>query len=195
MREQTMQLARVGVMAAAILTVATARAPKPDFSGTWTLDPAAAPASGGRRAGGALGSGPVTVTHTADTLTITRTMNGAPVSLTYKLDGKGSRNVLVGRDGQRANALSTARWDGPRLTIVTRRDVGGRVLESRHVWTIAGSTLTVETTNASGTRKRVYKKLRGRAPAATDWLAHQDLPSHSDTSAVGSKRTVFEPGV
>ena len=195
MREQTMQLARVGVMAAAILTVATARAPKPNFSGTWTLDPAAAPAGDGGRSGGALGSGPVTVTQTAETLRIERTMNGTPVSLTYQLDGRGSRNVLVGRDGQRANALSTARWDGPRLTIVTRRDVGGRVLESRHVWTIEGSALTVETTNASGTRKRVYRKRRDRAPAAADWLAYQVFPHHSDTSAVGSKRTVFEPGV
>lgn len=195
MREQTMQLARVGVMAAAILTVATAWAPKPNFSGTWTLDLATAPAGDGGRGGGALGSGPVTVTHTAQTLTIARTMNGAPVSLTYQLDGTGSRNVFVGRDGQRASALSTARWDGPRLTIVTRRDVGGRVVEARHVWTIAGSTLTVETTNASGTRKRVYRKQRGRAPAATGWLAHHALPNHSDTSAVGSKRTVFEPGV
>jgi hypothetical protein len=189
MREQAMQLARAGVMTAAILTVAAAWTRKPDFSGTWTLDPASAPA------GGALGSGPVTVTHTADTLTVARTMNGAPVSLTYKLDGKGSRNILVGRDGRRAHALSTARWDGPRLTIVTRRQVGGQVVESRHVWTIAGGTLTVETTNASGTRKRVYRKQRGRAPAAADWLAHQGLPSHSETSAVGSKRTVFEPGV
>lgn len=195
MREQTMQLARAGVMAAAILTVATARAPKPNFSGTWTLDLATATLADGSRGGGALGSGPVTVTQTAETLTVARTMNGTPVSLTYTLDGKGSRNVLVGRDGQRANALSTARWDGPRLTIVTRRDVGGRVVESRHVWAIEGSTLTVETTNASGTRKRVYRKQRGRAPAAIDWLAHQTLPSHSDTSGVGSKRTVFDPGV
>jgi hypothetical protein len=189
MRDQAMQLARAGVMAAAILTVAAAWTRKPDFSGTWTLDPASAPA------GGALGGGPVTVTHTAETLTVARTMNGRRVSLTYTLDGKGSRNILVGRDGQRAHAVSTARWDGHRLTIVTRRTVGGRLLESRHVWTIAGTTLTVETTNASGTRKRVYRKQRGRAPAAASWLAHQFLPSHADTSAVGSKRTVFEPGV
>jgi len=45
-----MKLARVGVIAAAVLAVATlAWAQKPDFSGTWTLDPAAsdAPAGGG----------------------------------------------------------------------------------------------------------------------------------------------------
>jgi hypothetical protein len=195
MREQTMQLARVGVVAAAILTVATAWAPKPNFSGTWTLDPSTTPAGAGARGGGALGTGPVTVTHTAETLRVERTMNGTPIRLSYQLDGRRSRNVLVGRDGQRADALSTAWWDGPRLTIVTRRDVGGRVMESRHVWTMAGSTLTVETTNASGTRTRIYRKQRGRAPGAADWLAHQVLPSHSDTSAVGSKRTVFEPGV
>ena len=40
-----MKLGRVGVIAAAMLAVATvARAQKPDFSGTWTLDPASAPA-------------------------------------------------------------------------------------------------------------------------------------------------------
>jgi hypothetical protein len=39
-KEQTMKLARVGVIAAAIFAVATvAWAQKPDFSGTWTLDP------------------------------------------------------------------------------------------------------------------------------------------------------------
>ena len=43
-----MKLARVGVITAAILAVATvAFAQKPDFSGTWTLDPASAPAAGG----------------------------------------------------------------------------------------------------------------------------------------------------
>ena len=47
-----MKLARVGVIAAAILAVATvAWAQKPDFSGTWTLDPASAPAAGGGVAG------------------------------------------------------------------------------------------------------------------------------------------------
>ena len=48
-----MKLARVGVIAAAILAVATvASAQKPDFSGTWTLDLASAPAGLGRRGSG-----------------------------------------------------------------------------------------------------------------------------------------------
>ena len=157
-----MKLARVGVIAAAILAVATvAWAQKPDFSGTWTLDPANAPAAGGggrEGGGGALGNGPATVKQTADALTIERTMGDATVTLTYKLDGTESRNMMMGRGGQPADSVSTAKWDGPKLTIVTKQEMDGQVSESTQVWTVEGSTLTVETTNARGTQKRVYNK-------------------------------------
>ena len=158
-----MKLARVGTIAAAILAVATlAWAQKPDFSGTWTLDPASAPAAGGGGGrgggGGALGNGPATVKQTADTLTIERSMEDAKVTLTYTLDGTESRNMMVDPGGQQADSLSTAKWDGPKLTIVTKQEMGGQITESTHVWTVEGSTLTVETTNARGTQKRVYKK-------------------------------------
>jgi hypothetical protein len=152
-----MKLARVGVIAAAILALATvAWAQKPDFSGTWTLDPASAPAAGGD--GGALGNGPATVKQTADALTIERMIGDAKLTLTYKLDGTDSRNMMIGQGGQQADSLSTAKWDGSRLTIVTKQEMDGQLSESTQVWTIAGSTLTVETTNARGTLKRVYKK-------------------------------------
>jgi hypothetical protein len=155
-----MRLARVGVIAVAILAVATvAWAQKPDFSGTWTLDPASAPAAGGRGGGGgALGNGPATVKQTADALTIERTMGDDKVTLTYTLDGTESRNMLMGRGGQQADSLSTAKWDGRKLTIVTKQEMGGQVTESTQVWTVEGNTLTVETTNARGTQKRVYKR-------------------------------------
>jgi hypothetical protein len=158
-----MKLARVGMIAAAILAVATvASAQKPDFSGTWTLDPASTPdaggGSGGRGGGGGLGNGPATVKQTADALTIERTMGDARVTLTYKLDGTESRNTFVGRSGQSIDSVSTARWDGPSLTIVTKLEMDGQVRESTQVWTVGGSTLTVETTNARGAQKRVYKK-------------------------------------
>ena len=158
-----MKLARVGVIAAAILAVATvAWAQKPDFSGTWTLDPASAPAAGGGGGGGGgrgvLGNGPATVKQTAEALTIERTMGDATVTLTYKLDGTESRNTMIGRGGESVDSVSTARWDGPKLTIVTKQEMGGQVTESTQVWTVDGSTLTVETTNARGTQKRVYKK-------------------------------------
>ena len=154
-----MKRGRVGVIAAAIFAVATvAWAQKPDFSGTWTLDPASAPAAGGGGGGGALGNGPATVKQTADALTIERTMGDAKVTLTYKLDGTESRNMMMGRGGQQADSMSTVKWDGPKLTIVTKQEMNGQVAESTQVWTVEGSTLTVETTNARGTQKRVYKK-------------------------------------
>jgi hypothetical protein len=158
-----MKLARVGMIAAAILAVATvASAQKPDFSGTWTLDPASTPdaggGSGGRGGGGGLGNGPATVKQTADALTIERTMGDVAVTLTYKLDGAQSRNMLMGSAGQPADAMSTATWDGSRLTIVTKQEAGGQLSEFTEVWSVAGSTLTVESTTASGTQKRVYKK-------------------------------------
>ncbi|MCI0430128.1 MAG: hypothetical protein L0210_06250, partial [Rhodospirillales bacterium] len=111
---------------------------KPDFSGTWTLDPASAPAAGGGGAGGvgrgggggALGSGPATVKQTADALTIERTMGDVKVTLTYKLDGTESRNMMMGRGGQPADSISTAKWDGPKLTIVTKQEMDGQVTES-----------------------------------------------------------------
>jgi hypothetical protein len=151
-----MKLARVGVIAAAILALsAVAWAQKPDFSGTWTVDAASAQAAGG---GGALGSGPATVRQTADALTIERTMGDDKVTLIYKLNGTESRNIVMGPGGQPADSVSTVKWDGPRLTIVTKQEMDGQVTESTQVWTLEGSTLTVETTNARGTQKRIYKK-------------------------------------
>ena len=152
-----MKVARMRVIAAAILAAATvASAQKPDFSGTWILDQAGAP--GGGRGGGALGNGPATVKQTADALTIERTMGDAKVTLTYRLDGTESRNMMMGRGGQPADSMSIAKWDGPRLTIVTKQESDGQVTESTQVWTVEGNTLTVEATNARGTQKRVYKK-------------------------------------
>ena len=48
------------------------------------------------------------------------------------------------------------RSDGRRRLDEIRLD--GQVTESTQVWTLDGSTLTVETTNARGTQKRIYKK-------------------------------------
>jgi hypothetical protein len=162
-----MKRARVGIIAAAVFAVtslAFAQA-KPDFSGTWTLDAeasgmAAPPAGGGGGrggGGGALGQGG-TIKQTADALTIERTMGENKVVLTYKLDGTESKNTMMGRGGTPMESVSTAKFDGPKLTIVSKQDMGGQMVESTSVWTVSGSTLTIESTNARGTQKRVYKK-------------------------------------
>jgi hypothetical protein len=168
-----MKRARTGIIAAAILAVASvAFAQKPDFSGTWTLDPEAsgmagapgggAPGGGGGGGrggfgGGALGNGG-TVKQTADTLTITRQMGDQTVTTTYKLDGTESKNTMMGRGGQQMESTSTAKFDGQTLVITTKMDMGNGPVETTQKWTVSGSTLTVESTNARGTQKRVYKK-------------------------------------
>jgi hypothetical protein len=161
-----MKLARVGVIAAAVLAVATlAWAQKADFSGTWTLDAEAsgAPAGGGGGGGGrgggrgGLGQGG-TVKQTATELSVERTMGENKVTSTYKLDGTESKNSMMGRGGAPVESVSTAKWDGPALVITTKTDMGNGPQESTQKWTVSGSVLTIETTNARGTQKMVYKK-------------------------------------
>ena len=171
-----MKLARVGVIAAAVLAVATlAWAQKTDFSGTWALDAEASGApAGGAPAGGAPGGGGGgggrgggrggglgqggTVKQTATELTVERTMGENKVTSTYKLDGTESKNSMMGRGGAAVEAVSVAKWEGPALVIVTKTDMGNGPQESTQKWTLAGSVLTIETTNARGTQKMVYKK-------------------------------------
>lgn len=161
-----MKVARVGVIAAAILAVTTlAWAQKPDFAGTWTLDAAASEAPGGggggrgRGRGGILGMGPTTVKQSATELTVeSTTQDGTKMTRTYKLDGTESKNTMMGRGGQQMEAVSVAKWDGAKLSIVTKQSMGDQTFETTEVWSVDGSTLTVESTNARGTTKRVYKK-------------------------------------
>ena len=151
-----MKKARVGVIAAVVLSLASvAWAQKTDFSGTWTLDADAsgATAGGGRGGFGGLGMG-ATVKQTGDALTVERTMGDNKVTLTYKLDGTESKNTVMGRGGQQMESVSVAKWDGSKLVITSK--VGEN--ESTQVWSLAGNVLTIESTSARGTLKRVYKK-------------------------------------
>jgi hypothetical protein len=157
-----MKVARIGIIATAVLAVATlAFAQKPDFSGTWTLDPEASGmpagtgggATGGGRGGGLLGQ-TGTIKQTPDTLSIDRTMGDNKVTSNYKLDGTESKNTMMGRGGTPMESVSTAKWDGPKLIITTKAGEN----ETTQVLSLAGNVLTVEITNARGTQKRVYKK-------------------------------------
>ena len=151
-----MKRATVGMIATAVLAVATmafAQA-KPDFSGTWAPDAAAAPAApagtGGGGGGGGRGmAGPMTVKQAGDTLTIERTMGDNKVTQTYKLDGSESKNA--GRGG---DVVSTAKWDGGKLVITTKTDNGDQV----QTWSMEGGNLTIERTGGRGAGKMTYKK-------------------------------------
>ena len=156
-----MKLARTGVIAAAVLSVATmAFAQKPDFSGTWTMDPASAPAP--PAGGGAVrmaAPGPMVVTQTADTLTIERVAGETKIVSSYKLNGAESINKrTMGQMGE-VEIKSKATFDGAKLTIVSQQPgrEGGSI-EMTETWSLDGGNLVIESTNPRGTQKRVYKK-------------------------------------
>lgn len=152
-----MKLARVGVIAAAILAVATvAFAQKPDFSGTWTPDPAAAGGGGG---GGRGMGGPMTVKQTADTLTIERTFGENKMTSNYKLDGSETSYKQMGRGGNEVEVKATAKWDGSKLVITEKRPgQDGAINETTQTWSLEGGNLKIDRTGGRGPSSTTYKK-------------------------------------
>ena len=163
-----MKLARTGFMAAVVLAVASvafAQA-KPDFSGTWTLDPEASgmqAGGGGGRQGGRGMMGPMTVKVSGTTMTVERAgMGGNTMTTTYKLDGTESVNKMTmgrGENMREVETKATAKWDGAKLVISTQRPgQGGEMMTSTETWSLDGGNLVIETTGGRGGGKRVYKK-------------------------------------
>ncbi len=155
-----MKLARTGVLAAAVLSIATlafAQA-KPDFSGTWTPEQAADAAGGGGGRGRGM-AGPMTVKQSGDTLTIERTRGENTVTETYKLDGTESENKMTGRGGE-VVTKSTAKWDGSKLVISTQRPgQDGAMMTQSQTWSMEGGNLVIERPGREGAvNKTVYKK-------------------------------------
>lgn len=157
-----MKLARTGIIAAAMLAVATvAFAQKPDFSGTWTLDPEASGMTGGGGGGGRMGrgAGPMTVKQTADTLTIERTRGENKTATTYKLDGTESVNTMMMIRGGEVEVKATAKLDGSKLVITEKRPgQDGNVMETTQTWSLDGGNLVIERSGGRGAAKQVYKK-------------------------------------
>lgn len=147
-----MKRARIGMLAVAALAVATvAFAQKPDFSGSWTPEPAAgAPAGGG--GGGRMGGmmGPMTVKQTATELTLERAgREGAVMSTVYKLDGTPTKITM----GQ-GEATVSAKWDGNKLVITQKFGEN----ESTQTWSLANGVLTIDRTGGRGPSTTTYKK-------------------------------------
>ena len=84
---------------------------RPDFTGVWVPQPSKtnAPASGGTVA---LPPSDLTIQHTANSLSISRTAFDVVNTQTYKLDGSESTN----KSGAMTRE-TRSRWDGPRLVI------------------------------------------------------------------------------
>ena len=166
------------IMAVALAALVALPAPgraqaRTDFSGSWTFDAARsdpAPAVG-RRGGGGGGRGggggvptSLTITQTATQITIERTMGQGSTSGVYKLDASESTNVL----GDVFLSRSKVSWDGPKLVLTTRKDMGlgpnGPMSEeSNEVLSLDGGVLTIVATTrvapaSAQTRKLAYNK-------------------------------------
>jgi hypothetical protein len=148
-----MKRARTGMIATAVLAVATlafAQA-KTDFSGSWApeADPAAAAPTAGGGGGRGMGGGPMTIKQTATELTIERQGPNGAISQVYKLDGSESK-ISMGQ----MEATATAKWDGPKLVITTKSERG----EQTQTWSLAGGVLTIDRTGGRGPSSTKYKK-------------------------------------
>jgi len=145
---------------------------KTDFSGSWTFDASKsdAAAAAGRRGGGGgrVGAGgpaaAMTVTQSPTHITIDRTIGQGATSAVYKLDSSESTNLM----GDVFLSRSRVSWDGPKLVITTRKDLGltpsgPMAEESKEIFTLEGGVLTVVTTTrippaGEQTRRLVYNK-------------------------------------
>ena len=130
MRRMTAVLSAAAIVMATVGVFAQA---KPDFSGTWTLVPAADAGGGGGRGGGRGGGGgatwgqSATVKQSGTSLSVTYTTGregAAPVTLTYDLSGKPSTNKMMRGGGEAVDQVSTAAWVGNSLVITTKTAQG-----------------------------------------------------------------------
>jgi hypothetical protein len=145
---------KLAMTAAFVVALAVAGyAQKPDFSGTWTpdVDPAAAAAPAGGGGGGGRGmAGPMTVKQTPEDISVERQGRNGAMTTVYKTDG--SEFEVAGRGG--AMMKATAKWDGGKLVITTKTDMG----EQKQTWSLADGKLTIERDTQNGPMKTVYKK-------------------------------------
>ena len=145
-----------GVMLAFVVVAVAFAQGKPNFSGKWTPEQGAAPAGGG---GGRGGGGPMTVTQNDKQLTVERTMGENTMKTVYNLDGTESKNEVQGRNGV-TTQVSTAKWDGSKLTITTKFEGPNGPVERTQTWSLsADGKLQIEQPGQGGNMvTRTYTK-------------------------------------
>lgn len=155
---------------------------KPNFSGTWKLDPSQSQMGGGmggRQGGGGGGAGggrqgagmaaqELTITQDGTTLRMTMTVMGEARTLSYAIGGGPSTNAAaMGR--MSGESVTTTTWNGNALITSGTTNVttpqGAMSIQMREVRTVSadGKTMTVETTRTTqmgeNTTKMVYTKM------------------------------------
>lgn len=127
----------------------TAAQKTPNFTGTWTLQPPARPAT---NIGGVTGGGKeMSILHNETAIRFTRVYGGGQASLLVKLDGSDSKHSVPSfiNEGFTSSLTSVARWDGEKLLIQTLRVTTGGPgrgparIETIEVLSLTGSRLTV----------------------------------------------------
>jgi len=110
-------------IAVAVVTGVSAQA-RPDFTGTWRIDPARSDKFSG-------GAPPETITVEGSEMTVTRTRAGNTDAFVYMVDGTPSKNS-VGPAGRQTDMTYTSKWEGdvlvttivlPKVTRIEKRSI------------------------------------------------------------------------
>lgn len=161
----------------ALCPVPSSAQARPDFSGTWSLPPAAPPGPTGKPAP-APGYGPtINIVHEPDALTVSRIVNGVTAHVTHRLDGTETRSRTPGRLCHGDSVFVwTAAWQGDAIqtTLVGSIAPGAAAMTKMDVKAVfrlqSPDTLAVEmsyrTAGAAGPRNvtTIYRKTGAPAP-------------------------------
>lgn len=138
---------------------------KPDFSGKWTREApagggAAAGGGGGGRAGGGgrgMGGGGAAfacgmtcdIVATATSIKVTRMQGEATITWSCTLDGKDCTNEQPGRQGGApTQVVSSMKWDGGKIVVTSKRDMGGNAVTLTSTISLEGGKLSVASSNS-----------------------------------------------
>ncbi len=161
------RMAAVAIAAAFLLfTASAASAQTPDFSGKWTRD---MPAGGGAAAGGGGGGGRAggggrgmgggggaftcgmtcDIVATATSIKVTRVQGEATITWSCTLDGKDCTNEQPGRQGGApTQVVSSAKWDGGKIVVTSKRDMGGNSVTLTSTISLEGGKLSIASSNS-----------------------------------------------
>jgi hypothetical protein len=138
---------------------------KPDFSGTWKLDPAASVVTPAPGTSGGVSPAllePIVVKQNADTLSLTQKPGDDAFTFTYRLDGSTSKLAWPSGAGETVEATAVAKWDNDKLQIATTIPINGAVYKNTETWSLTRDRLTIELVTSRGKQVRVYLKVRDR---------------------------------
>jgi hypothetical protein len=128
------------LLAALALAPAMGAQTKPDFSGTWMMDPS--------RSQSAVQNEPVksmtlVIKQSATDLSIDVTRDGRQHTVTYKPGGPDTLGSSTGRSGSLASIWY---WDGQKLVTETLSDVNAMTMRTKAIYTLeaGGSELAVD---------------------------------------------------